>query len=119
MRRAWIVAMLVVLVVTAIAYLEHQSDLRNKEARLFIESLIPRLQGYKSAHGRYPEAIPNKWHNDRLIPGLLRRDFFLTFDNGHEFLMRFRDPRVDPRFWWNDIVAYQSNIGHWAQWDGY
>jgi hypothetical protein len=39
--------------------------------------------------------------------------------NGQQFLVRFRDPRFDPRFFFNDIVAYQSNIGHWAQWDGY
>jgi len=119
MKRRWILAAVLAVLALALGYRERQAQLRHDAAHEFIEALIPRLDAHKANAGVYPDAIPVEWYGGGSLPELLRPDFYMTFDDGQEYLMRFQDPRSDPRFWWNDVVAYQSNIGHWAQWDGY
>jgi hypothetical protein len=120
MKRIWMIGTLIALSSATVACGAHKADRRNREAREFIEALVPKLHAYSAENGLYPEAIPSDWYSDRAFPKLLRTDFYMTFNSGQEFLMRFRDQRWwDPRFCHNDIVAYQSDIGHWAQWDGY
>jgi hypothetical protein len=119
MKRRSTIAALLAVVALVLGYRERRAQLRNDAAREFIEALIPRLDAHKVSAGVYPEAIPLEWYDRRSLPELLRPDFYMTFEDGQEYLMRFQDPRSDPRFWWGDIVAHQSNIGYWAQWDGY
>lgn len=119
MNRRWAFAAIAGLIVVVLAYREHQADSRHQEARRFIEQFIPKLEEYKVLNGHYPERIPPDWHTGQSFPELVRRDFYLSFADGQKYVIRFQDPRDDPRFWFDDIIAYQSDIGHWSSWDGY
>ena len=92
------------------------SEFREREARAFCDSLRPLLARYYAEHGQYPESLPPEWYRLSDLPNLVRPDFYLTFSNGQAFLMRFVNPQR-PSF--DNVVAYQSDIGHWASWDGY
>jgi hypothetical protein len=98
---------------------ERHAEWRIEEATAFIDALVPRLRAFKRENGRYPETIPAEWYDGQPLPWALRPDFYLRSADEQEFLMRFRDPRSDPRFWFIDIIAFQSDIGHWDRWDGY
>jgi hypothetical protein len=92
------------------------SEYREREARVFCDSFVPLLTQYHAENGRYPEALLPEWYPVSGRPALIRPDFYLTFDDGQQFLMRFVNPQRPP---FDNVVAYQSDIGHWASWDGY
>ena len=77
----------------ALGYRERNAQLHHDAAREFIEALIPRLDAHKASAGVYPDSIPVEWYGGRSLPELLRPDFYMTFDDGQEYLMRFQDPR--------------------------
>jgi len=74
------------------------------------------LARHYAEHGHYPEALPPEWYPDSGLPNVVRPDFYVTFSERQGFLLRFVNPQR-PAF--DNVVAYQSDIGQWASWDGY
>jgi hypothetical protein len=110
-----VLGLLAALVVGAGSYLSY-SEYREREARAFCDSFQPLLAQYHAANGRYPDTLPRDWYPQNDLPDLVRPDFYVSFSNGQGFLMRFVNPMRPPS---DNVVAYQSDIGHWATWDGY
>jgi len=92
------------------------AEIQERRAITFIDSFRPLLEQYHAEHGRYPAALPKEWYPSGDLPALVRPDFYLVFDDGKGYLMRFVNPVRLP---FDDVVAFQSDIGHWSSWDGY
>ena len=104
------------LLTVATASLCGLAEIRERRAIAFIDSFRPHLEQYHAEHGRYPEVLPKEWYPPGQLPALVRPDFYLVFDDGQGYLMRFVNPIRLP---YDNVVAFQSDIGHWSSWDGY
>jgi len=80
------------------------------EAKAFCEGLIPAIERFKTATGRYPESPPGL---DKHIvwPRLIDKGYFYQADaNGYGFDF------IDPSGMLNGF-EYSSSTGEWLEWD--
>jgi hypothetical protein len=78
-------------------------------AKRYCEDLVPDLDAYKRAHGRYPEGIDAVTAPTR-APRLLRPFPFYT-SNGESFSFSFPNPGGMMNFF-----AYDSKRREWSEW---
>jgi hypothetical protein len=117
-RRVVVVGIMTLCVVTCAYATERRHDAEVQEAFAFLSAIIVKLDNYRTENGVYPASISADWYAGTL-PKLLQPDFYVVYDEGKRYLLRFRDPRFDPRFWWAYVYGYQSDIRRWEQYDGY
>ena len=120
MIRALLAIVIVAMIFAAYAVAtESATDEEVAAAKAFCVALVPALEKHRADQGRYPDEISSSWYEGQ-APALVRLDdFYLAGPNGEWFLMRLRDPRVDPRFWFNDVYGWDSRKQAWEQYDGY
>lgn len=120
LRKSAAFGLIVIAILATLATsLEKHYDGEVIKARNFCEALIPPLEHARERSGRYPERLEPSWY-PQPTPSLLRiDDFYLVVEDGSRFLLRFRDPRMDPRFWFDDVYAYDSREKGWLRYDGY
>ena len=112
-------ALIAVLVVGIAVIMEGGYDREVAAAVAFCDALVPKLEAYRDEKGAYPAKIEPSWYGGT-APDLIQiSDFYVVQDDGAAYLLRVRDPRVDPRFWFNDVYGYSSRTGRWQQYDGY
>jgi hypothetical protein len=119
-RRGGIAVVLIAVLLFAVAVIiEGRYDREVAAAVAFCDALVPHLEAYREEKGVYPAKIEPSWYGGS-APDLIQvSDFYVVQDDGAAYLLRVRDPRVDPRFWFNDVYGYSSRTGRWQQYDGY
>ena len=119
-RRGGIAVVLIAVLLFGVAVImEGRYDRKVAAALAFCDALVPHLEAYREEEGVYPAKIDPSWYGGT-APRLIRiSDFYVVQDDGAAYLLRVRDPRLDPRFWFNDVYGYSSRTGRWQQYDGY
>jgi len=89
-----------------------------RDAKLFCETLIPRLEEYKLKHGAYPEKIVEVITSKDKMPMYLRRQAFY-YANSNSFSLDWQDSPGIP--YCSGIATYYHDSTNWdfcADWGG-
>ena len=89
-----------------------------REAKVFCESLIPRLEEYRSHHGGYPKQVTEVLRPDDALPMYLRRQNFYHQTNDTYSLSWVDSPGVP---YCSGVAAYHHSATNWdfcADWGG-
>ena len=103
----------------AVVALEVKYDRQVESAKAYCEAVARHLESAKDSDGIYPDALDPKGLPASRPELVQASDFYLSSPDGKSYLLRFKDPRLDPRFWFNDVYGYDSEEGFWRQYDGY
>lgn len=85
------------------------------KAKIFCESLIPRLEKYKQKYGFYPSKIDTNWYQDQKISKLIRIENFFIIINSNHYYFRYKNPII----FQDNVFGYDSEQKMWLQYDGY
>ncbi len=119
-QRVGLGAALVALVATVYVFVaDRRYNAAVEDARSFCEELVPSIEEHRKSAGVYPAAVDEAWYPGA-VPYLIQADdFYLATGDGNSFIFRFRDPRIDPRYWFSDVHGYSSSTRSWQRYDGY
>ncbi len=101
------------------SHADHLKRTQNRLAKDYCESLMPKLDAYKSEHGDYPDRIDALLPDDRRSLPIYLRDasFYFKGTNGYSF--GWSD---SPRFpFCSGVSSYHRHSGRWdccADWGG-
>jgi hypothetical protein len=103
---------LAVLCLGAFVVLRARTQRQVASAKVFCESLVPRLQQIHAETGAFPKKVDPAWWGSQAVPPLIRtQDFY--FSNGKTFILHFRDPSA----FWDDIWGFDSRWMTWGDFD--
>lgn len=119
MKRAFVAITGVFVLMTIALLWERNAQQQVDRAKAVYNVLIVKLEQEKSVRGHYPRLIDEAWLPSESSDLIRARDFYVPSADGEAFLLRFQDPRIDPRFWFRDVCGYDSREGVWRQYDGY
>ena len=89
-----------------------------REAKAFCETLIPRIEAFRSHHGVYPKQIAEVLRPDDALPMYLRRQNFYHQTNDTFSLSWVDSPGVP---YCSGVAAYHHSSTNWdfcADWGG-
>ncbi|MBE0542691.1 MAG: hypothetical protein IH623_15140 [Verrucomicrobia bacterium] len=95
------------------------NSLQVRDAKLFCESLIPKLRQELSETGKYPDKIDPAWWAGKKVPPLINTHEMYSIiqltspPSNRVFILRFENPYA----FWDNIVRFRSDDMAWDSFD--